>query len=115
MKDLEERIDKIEENLKIVADNLNGLIKMVSTLRTNTDADVNGTRQSISRITPYTETKKAYYGETEKTFYNVPEGNVQVFFSNYNEPYQVYRVGSDLKVSFMNLLAETDITISITQ
>ena len=115
MKDLEERIDKIEENLKIVADNLNGLIKMVSTLRTNTDADVNGTRQSVANLTPYTETKKAYYGETEKTFYNVPKGNVQVFFSNYNEPYQVYRVGSDLKVSFMNLLAETDITISITQ
>lgn len=113
---LEERIDKLEENLKIVADNLNGLIKMVNTLRTNTDADITGTRQSVSQITPYTETKKAYYGEADKTFYNVPEGKVQVFFSNYNDAYQIYREGSNLRISFfMSLLDETDVTISITQ
>lgn len=112
---LEERIDKIEKNLKIVADNLNGLIKMVSTLRTNTDADINGTRQSVSRITPYTETKKAYYDYTSLAFYDVPNGNVSVFFSDYNGEYAVKRVGYCLLVTFEKLTNPTDVTISITQ
>ena len=113
---IEERLDALEKSQQIISDNLNGLINMVGKLRINTDADITGTRQSVSRITPYTETKKAYYGETEKTFYNVPEGKVQVFFSNYNDAYQIYREGSNLRISFfMNLLAETDVTISITQ
>lgn len=110
---LEERIDKLEENLKIVADNLNGLIKMVSTLRTNTDADINGTRQSVANITPTVITEKAYYGESEKTFYDAPMGNVSVFFSNYTGAYSVNRVSNRLIVSFDTLSEPTDITISI--
>lgn len=110
---LEERVDKIEENLKIVADNLNGLIKMVSTLRTNTDADINGTRQSVANITPFTMTKSAYYGENAKAFYGVPEGNTSVFFSKYNGTYTISRVGSTLTVAFDTLTEPTDITISI--
>lgn len=112
MKDLEERIDKIEENLKIVADNLNGLIKMVSTLRTNTDADVNGTRQSVANITPTTFTKTAYVGDTKIVFDNIPTGNLTVYFDD------SYRIERDnrtnrLTLTFEPLKKATDITISI--
>ena len=48
----------IERNQQIISDNLNGLINMVGKLRINTDADVNGTRQSVANITPTTFTKR---------------------------------------------------------
>ena len=67
----------------------------------------------IDALTPYTETKKGYYKETEKVFYNVPEGNVLVFFDNYAGQYSVKRVGSKLTVSFTALEKTTNITISV--
>ena len=42
-------------------------------------AKVDDSANNIKAITPYTATQIGYYGETEKTFYNVPEGNVTVF------------------------------------
>lgn len=112
---IEERLNAIERNQQIIADNLNGLINMVGKLRINTDADISGTRQSVANITPYIETKKAYYGYDALPFYNVPDGNVQVIFSNYNGEYAFKRVGHGLLVTFEKLTEPTDVTISITQ
>ena len=67
----------------------------------------------IDDITPYTETKTAYYNEKEKTFYNVPSGNVLVQFSKYGGSYSVNRVSDILTVTFDQLDHETDITITI--
>lgn len=67
----------------------------------------------VNQITPYTETKTAYYGEKEKTFYNVPNGNVTVFFSNYTGDYSVSRVSDNMTVAFNALAEQTDITINI--
>lgn len=78
-----------------------------------TDADMQGNRQSISNVTPYTETKTGYYGEREKTFYNVPMGNVTVLFSNYNGNYSVGRIADRVTVSFDTLTEQTNITISV--
>lgn len=103
----------VEERLNMIENNLNALINMVSKLRLNTEADVNGTRQSISEITPFTMTKSAYYGENAKAFYGVPEGNTSVFFSKYTGPYTISRIGSTLTVAFDTLTEPTDITISI--
>jgi hypothetical protein len=103
----------VEERLNMIESNLNALINMVSKLRLNTEADVNGARQSISEITPFTMTKSAYYGENAKAFYGVPEGNTSVFFSKYNGSYTTSRVGSTLTVAFDTLTEPTDITISI--
>lgn len=103
----------VEERLNMIESNLNALINMVSKLRLNTEADVNGARQSISEITPFTMTKTAYYGENAKAFYGVPEGNTSVFFSKYNGSYTTSRVGSTLTVAFDTLTEPTDITISI--
>lgn len=103
----------LEERVKILEDNFKAFTKLRVIDKFYTDADINGTRQSVSNITPYTETKKAYYGEKEKTFYNVPNGNVSVFFSNYNGSYSVVRIDDILVITFDILTEETDITISI--
>lgn len=79
------------------------------------DADTAGNRQSISEKAPmpYTETKIAYYGESEKVFYNVPSGNLSVFFDNYNGNYFTNHIDNRLTVSFDTLTEATQITISI--
>lgn len=71
------------------------------------------TNVRVDDITPYTETKKAYYGEKEKNFYNVPEGNISVFFSNYNKDYSVKRIADRVKISFEKLTEQADITINV--
>jgi len=106
MMNLEERIIRLE-NL------VNALIDQINTEKKYTDADIKGTRQSVNEITPYKQTEKAYYGESEKVFYDSPLGNVSVFFSNYTGQYEVSRVDNRLIVSFDTLSAPTDITISI--
>jgi hypothetical protein len=65
----------------------------------------------ISAITPYTQTKKGYYGETEKVFYGVPQGNVTVFCDAENT---YSRIEDRLIVKFTDALTDTvDITIMV--
>lgn len=67
----------------------------------------------VEEITPYTETKTAYYLEKEKTFYDVPNGNLTVYFDNYNGSYSVSRIANRVTVSFDTLTESTNITISV--
>lgn len=69
--------------------------------------------EDVLTVTPYTETKTGYYGESEKTFYGVPEGHVTVLFGNYNTNYSVNRVSDRVTVSFDTLTEQTDITINV--
>ena len=71
------------------------------------------TNVRVDDITPYTETKTAYYGEKEKRFYNVPDGSVSVFFSNYNTDYSVSRIADRVTVAFPPLSERADITITV--
>lgn len=89
------------------------LINTINNSKFYTDADIAGVRQSVSEITPYTESKTAHYNEKEKTFYNVPQGNVLVQFSNYQGSYAVNRITDRLTVTFDQLTENTDITITI--
>ena len=78
--------------------------------------DVRLSRMSaqINSITPYTETKRGYYGEIEKVFYNVPDGNTTIFFDNYSGDYDVKRIENRLTVSFPERLTDaTDITVMV--
>lgn len=59
---------------------------------------------------PYEETKTAYYGESEKVFYNVPQGNITVFFDN---DYSVSRLDGTVTIRFEAVTENTDITIMI--
>lgn len=104
--DLETRVANLE-NL------VNSLIKSINNNKAYTDADINGVRKSVTDITPYKETLTGYYGETEKTFYDAPEGNVMIFFDKYTGPYSVSRIDNRLIVSFDALQEQNDITILI--
>ena len=65
--------------------------------------------KATEAITPYTETKTAYIGDTEVIFSNRP-GNLTVYFPH---PYTVERLTDRIIVSFDELEEVTDITISI--
>lgn len=74
----------------------------------------NQSTRSIDEITPYTATQTAYYGESVKNFYDVPEGNVTVFWDNYAGDYSVQRVDGDIAVLFDPLtVAEATISIMV--
>lgn len=63
---------------------------------------------------PYTATQTAYYGESGKNFYDVPEGNITVFWDNYNGDYSVQRFDGGVNVSFDTLtVAEATISIMV--
>lgn len=66
--------------------------------------------KATEAITPYKETKTAYIGDTEVTFYDVPNGNVTVYFNN---SYELKRIGDRIEISFDPLEDITEITISV--
>lgn len=101
--DIETRVTNLE----------NMLASIVNTLSNNkfyTDADIEGVRQSVSEVTPYTETKTAYIDDTFIVFTNVPSGNLTVYF---DKPYTVEREADRVTVKFEPLEDVTTITISI--
>ena len=69
-----------------------------------------GLQAQIDAITPYKQTKTAYIGDTEVTFYDVPEGNVTVFF---DKPYTMEKVADRITLHFEELEEVTEITISV--
>jgi hypothetical protein len=101
--DIETRVTNLE----------NMLASIVNTLSNNkfyTDADIEGVRQSVSEVTPYTETKTAYISDTLVVFTNVPSGNLTVYF---DKPYTVERDADRVTVKFEPLEEVSTITISI--
>lgn len=103
IQDLEERVDALYNSVLQMQLNLSPVID-------KTD----NTANKVDNLTPYTDTKTAYYGEKEKTFYNVPQGgNVTVMFDNYNGNYSVSRIMDRVTVSFDTLTDSTQITISV--
>ena len=70
----------------------------------------NFTNKRIDDITPYTETKTAYIGDTEITFFTEVTGNLTVYFPY---EYTVERLSDRITISFEELEEVTDITISI--
>lgn len=107
-----ERLDKvisIELENTNLAQQIQDLTNSVSQQQTSIDT----LNEQVSELTPYTDTAKAYYNESEKTFYNVPDGNITVFFDNYSGEYNVNRVSDRVTVSFEPLTQDTNITISI--
>ena len=104
--DIETRVSNLENLVK-------SLVEMTNNNKFYTDADIDGCRQGIAQMTPHIETKTAYYKESEVTFYDVPDGNVTVFFDGYAGSYSVKRLDNRLVVSFDALEKKTEITISI--
>lgn len=103
---LEQRVEKLEE---LYANLSESFIQVQKNQVVNT-AKVDDTSNRVTQITPYTETQIGYYGETEKTFYNVPDGNVTVFGL---KEYSLDRISDRLTLTFDALSEQTEITISI--
>lgn len=66
--------------------------------------------KATEAITPYKDTKTAYIGDTEMTFYDVPEGNITVYF---DKPYELKRIADRVELSFDSLDDIKEITISV--
>ena len=66
--------------------------------------------QAIAAVTPYKDTKTAYIGDTEITFFTEVTGNLTVYFPY---EYTVERLSDRITISFEELEEVTDITISI--
>ena len=103
---LEQRVEKLEELYANLSESFIQAQKNQVVNTAKTDDNTN----NIKTLTPYTETQIGYYGETEKTFYNVPEGNVTVFGL---KEYSLDRISDRLTITFDALSAQTEITISI--
>ena len=101
------------QNLKTTVENLQETVIQMARNNTPIVGKVDSTANAVETLTPYTETKSAYYGETEKVFYDVPIGNMSIFFTNYNGDYSTSRVNDRVTISFDALNEQTDITIMI--
>lgn len=64
----------------------------------------------IEAITPYTDTKTAYIGDTEITFFTEVTGNLTIYFPY---EYTVERLMDRIIITFEPLEEVTDISISI--
>lgn len=106
---LEERVVSLEKKYKA----LSRSVKQMQDNQTPITSKTDNNAMQVERLTPYTETKTGYYGEKEKTFYDVPMGNVTVIFDNYSGDYSVSRMENRLTVTFDTLTEQTNITISI--
>lgn len=103
---LEERVMNLEKNM---ANLQNAFLQSQRNAVPTTDK-VYDTASKVEQITPYTETKTAYIGDTECIFSDVPEGNMTVYL---NKPYTVDRDGGRVTIYFDALEEVTTITISI--
>lgn len=99
----ENRLDNLE-NL------VHSLISKINNDNFYANADAAGVRKSVGDITPYTDTKTAYIGDTEVIFYTDVTGNLTVYFPY---EYTVERLTDRIIITFEPLEEVTDITISI--
>lgn len=107
---------ELDKRLSNLENLVNYLSKQITNIKTYTDADTAGNRQSISEVTPTTYTKTAYIGDTEVEFEPSKDGNVSVFFDKSVGNYRVVKnyYARRMMVIFDNPLEEvTEVTLSI--
>lgn len=71
---------------------------------------VDDTANKVVEITPYTDSKTAYIGDTEVSFENVPQGNLSVFGLS---EYSVDRQSDRITITFDAVEEVTEVSISI--
>jgi hypothetical protein len=103
-------IEKINERL----DTLQASILQMQKNLTPVTAKTDDTSNRVDALTPYTETKTAYIGDSECVFTGVPSGNMSVFIEDSQIAYGVSRDSDRVTVDFIEPLEEvTTVTISI--
>lgn len=108
----EQRISNIESRLDSLQESFIQSQRNAADVMANADTGKSAMAQVV-KITPYTATQTAYYGEKEKNFYNVPQGILTVYFDNYTGSYSVERIDDRLTVSFDTLENDTKIIIIV--
>ena len=74
---------------------------------------ISAVNSRVTQITPYEQTKTAYYGEIEKVFYGVPDGVLNVTFDKYDGEYSISRIDDRVTVSFPRLTEQTNISLMV--
>lgn len=107
----------IEQRLSNLENLVNYHTKMIEDLRFYQSADNAGMRQGIGEVTPYTDTKTAYIGDTEVVFTGAKSGNLSVFLASEEGSetgYSLDRIGDMITVRFSEPIEYvTEVTISI--
>lgn len=107
--DLERRVEVLET---LVA----SIVETQNRKDTNISNEISASNASISNITPYTESKLAYIGDTACVFNNVKNGNTTAFMVSDNGlgiPCTIARSGDSVVVSFEKLEEVATVTISV--
>lgn len=106
---IEQRVSKLEMEMK----NLQLAFDSMQRRQVNTTGKVDDTSNKVEQITPYTETKTAYIGDTEVIFENVPSGNLSIF-GLLSRLYRVERDSDKVTITLFEPLEDvTEVTISI--
>lgn len=108
----------IQTRLANLENLVNYLVKTINKDKFYTGADISGVRQNISEVTPYTETKTAYIGDTEVVFKDLPSGAYNVSFNKSVMAKKVMKEDftdgtSTITIEFELLEEVTEVTISI--
>ena len=98
------------QNIKARLDSLQESFIQFGINNTGTVSKVDDTSNKVTAITPYTDTKTAYIGDTEITFENVPQGNLSIFGIS---EYSIDRQSDRITIMFDAVEEVTDITLSI--
>ena len=106
-------VEKRIENLENLVD---ALSRKIDNIKFYQDADTAGVRQSVSLITPYTETKTAFIGDTSIKFDVSAVGSLTVnVIDSLGEilDYSVTKTADEITVNFEPLENVANVTISI--
>ena len=108
---MEERLTKLEVKVAGLENLVNALVNSRALDKMYTDADINGTRQSVANITPTVMTQTAYIQDTEVVFVNVPQGSLTI---SCDADYTFSRIYDTVVVTFTEPLEKViEVTISI--
>ena len=105
---LEQRVNQLEKQF----DNLNKAFLQAQRNQVPITAKVDDSANQVKAITPYTETKTAYIGDTEIVFTDVPSGNLLVF-TNPDMMLNWERAEKNVRVVFLPLEEVTQVTITV--
>ena len=107
----------LEQRLANLENLVFALSKRIDDILFYQSADNAGMRQGIGEVTPYTDTKTAYIGDTEVVFTGAKSGNLSVFIASEEGSetgYSLDRIGDMITVHFTEPLEYvTEVTISI--
>lgn len=107
----------LEKRVTILENKVDSLIKKIDREKMYSNADMNGLRVGVANVTPYTETKTAYIGDTEAVFAYSGAGCLSVYVMDNNgeiPAHSIKRTQDFIAVAFDEPLEEvTTVTISI--